>query len=155
MIYWGTLSSAVVSGPTIPKVCGLIPSGGIVRIFASRLVQMWILVSHLGWKVMPCHSNGTLNQGLVCVACALSNTDFKDPDAHWRQQKERQLHTNTQHTRRKSPPKSNAKIGCTGQIPVTECQCIVSTPTLVYVKKKKKIWYIYLSLVFKSRVCLK
>ena len=41
------------------------------------------LVCHLIWKEMPRCSDRTLNRGLVHVACALSNVDFKDSDAHW------------------------------------------------------------------------
>ena len=42
----GVLGSAVVSVPTIPKVCGSNPSEGTVGILASRPVRVWIL-SHL------------------------------------------------------------------------------------------------------------
>ena len=43
-------------------------------------MRVWILcVTRI---VMPCRSDGTLNQGLVRIECAPSNTDLNDPDAH-------------------------------------------------------------------------
>ena len=111
----GVLGSAVVSAPTVPKVCGSNPSGGIVGILAFRPVRMWILVYHLGWKVMPRRSKGTLNRCLIRVACALSNTDFKDPDPQWGREIVRAGYTHIPSIQEGKPHKTNAKIGLLGQ----------------------------------------
>ena len=44
---------------------------------------------------MPSHSDRNLNPCLVCVACALSNTDFKGSDAHWGREFDRAGYTQT------------------------------------------------------------
>ena len=114
---WGVLGSAVVSPPTLPKVRGSNPSGGTVRILASQLVWVWILVCHLSWKEMPRCSDGTLNRGLVHVTCSLSNTDFKDPHPHRGREFLRAGYKQILSIREGNPHKINAKIGLTGPIP--------------------------------------
>ena len=78
----GTLGSEVVSAPTIPKVRGSNPSGGPFGSWPLGHCGYGPCVS-LWWKVMPYRLDGKLNRDLVDVACALSNMDFKDPDAYW------------------------------------------------------------------------
>ena len=94
------------------------PSGGTARILASRPVRVWIIVCHLGWKVMPRRKDGTLNWGLVHVACALSNIKFKDSDPRWGKEIVRAGYTQIPSIRDGKPHKSNAEIGWTaGRIP--------------------------------------